>query len=65
MQGLADDAACMNTTDEAHTVTHEIGHTCGSHGDDVPQSIMEEHAPTNYNQFASESILIFRSEVCW
>ena len=65
MQALADDAACLNTTDEAHTVTHEIGHSCGSHQDHIPGSIMENHAPTNCNDFAAESIKIFRSELVW
>jgi hypothetical protein len=65
MEALRDDFGCMRTTDEAHTVTHEIGHTCGSHDDDVPNSIMEIHAPSDENRFASESIVIFRSEVRW
>jgi hypothetical protein len=65
MQTLTDDAACLNTTDEAHTVTHEIGHSCGSHSDHIPGSIMEIHAPRNQNDFAAQSIVIFRSEVVW
>ncbi|MGB2985613.1 MAG: hypothetical protein WBE26_06990, partial [Phycisphaerae bacterium] len=65
MQGLADDTGCLYRTDEAHTVTHEIGHTCGSHDDHVPGSIMEEGAPRGENRFAAESIVIFRSEVTW
>jgi len=65
MQGLADDAGCLYRTDEAHIVTHEIGHTCGSHDDHVPGSIMEVGAPRGENRFATESIVIFRSEVTW
>ena len=65
MQALDDDFGCIRTTDEAHTVTHEIGHSCGSHGGHVPDSIMEIHAPTDENEFAAQSIVIFRSETVW
>ena len=65
MQALADDQQCMQTTDEAHTVTHEIAHTCGSHDGHVPDSLMEEHAPTDQNDFAASSLLVFREEVAW
>jgi hypothetical protein len=35
LQTLADQNTCLSTTDEEHTVAHEIGHTCGSHGHHV------------------------------
>lgn len=66
LQALADDAACLERTDERHTVTHEIGHACGSHfPEHIDGSIMQEGAPRDQNTFASESIVIFRSEVVW
>jgi len=65
LQAIADDMACMQRTDEWHTVTHEIGHTCGSHGDHVPGSLMQEGAPRTKDDFAAESLLIFRSEIVW
>ncbi len=65
MQTIQDDAACMWITDEAHTVTHEIGHTCREHDHHVPNSIMQEGAPRGQNQFAPESIDIFRDQGTW
>lgn len=65
MQALTDTAACTAGTNEAHTVVHEIGHTCGSHNHHIPNSIMEEGAPTGEDSFAPESIAIFRSQVIW
>jgi len=65
LQGIADQVACTHGTDEAHTVTHEIGHTCGSHPQHIPDSIMETGAPRTQSDFAPESIRIFREQDQW
>lgn len=56
---------CMQNTDEAHTVVHEIGHSCGSHDGHVPGSIMDNGAPRGQNSFAPASIVVFRNEIAW
>ncbi len=65
LQAIIDQASCANTSDEAHTVVHEIGHTCGQHSQHIPGSIMEAGAPRIENSFAPESIRIFREQVTW
>ena len=65
MQNLPDDAACMQVSDEAHTLAHELGHSCGSHNGHVPLSIMQQGAPKGENSYAPQSIVVFRSQVAW
>ena len=62
LQTIAD--PCSQSTDEAHTVVHEIGHTPG-YPNHVPNSIMEAGAPATENSFAPETIAYFRSRVTW
>ena len=66
LQAIADDGACVGTTDEAHTVTHEIGHTCGSEcKGHILGSIMQDGAPNNQHRFAPESLAVYRSQNPW
>ncbi len=65
LQVIVDDRACTFTTDEPHVVTHEIVHTCDSHPDHVPQSIMDVGAPGQFDHFSAETINIIRSEIDW
>ena len=60
LQAIADQYACGNTTDEDHAVVHEIGHSLGQQGH-VANSIMEAGAPKIHNNFAPQTIAIFRS----
>jgi hypothetical protein len=66
MQTLADQEVCLPSTDEVHTVTHEIGHTCGAECEShVPNSIMAEGAPAGESSFAPETIKVFREQDDW
>jgi hypothetical protein len=64
-QGLADDAACNPGTDEAHTVVHEIGHTCGVVGMHSHGGIMTEGAPKYESRFTAITLKTFREQNPW
>lgn len=64
-QALADVAGCTSSTDESHTVTHEVAHTSGSHPQHISNSIMGAGAPKTEDFFAAQSLLIFRNEEDW
>lgn len=64
LQANADDAGCIETTDEVHTVVHEIGHTCGNLGH-KDGTIMEEGAPKNQHSFDAEQLNILRNQNPW
>ncbi len=63
-QGIADDAACLHQTDEAHNVVHEIAHTCGDIGHE-PGTIMERGAPRNQDSFNAEQLNSLRNQNPW
>jgi len=63
-QALADDADCINQTDESHTCVHELAHTCG----DMPHkdgTIMETGAPKNQDSFDANQLKTLREQNPW
>jgi len=64
LQAIADDTACVDQTDEAHNVVHEIAHTCGDIGHE-PGTIMEIGAPKNQDSFNAQQLNALRNQNPW
>jgi hypothetical protein len=61
LETIRDRLVNSNQTDEAHVVTHEIGHGVGDDSIHADGGIMSEEAPNQFNSFSPTTIVRMRS----